>query len=173
MREKLTKIWFAAMVACAGVPAMAAEMPGSGTKNFVPGGDAPSYFTNENGTVSAAAADQTAADDGADQPIRSPRSASALIYSAKTTMTRRHGGLAVSHRAGPRAAANATAKTRSAHIGGAKGARAATAGTPARPVRTASRIAGPAKSRSAKAGGARPAKPSMRHAWAKSAAKRG
>ena len=71
MPVKLTKIWFAAMVALASLPALAADMPGSGTKNFIPGGDAPSYFTNENGAVSGVAAvDETPSDDGVDQNSR-------------------------------------------------------------------------------------------------------
>lgn len=58
MPGKLSQIWFAAVLACAGLPALGAGMPDSGTKNFVPGGDAPSFFTNENGAVAAATADE-------------------------------------------------------------------------------------------------------------------
>src|SRR5271169_1122531 len=169
MPVKLTKIWFAAMVALASPPALAADMPGSGTKNFIPGGDAPAYFTNENGAVSGVAAvDETTSDDGVDQTLGSPRSETGPMRSAKTT-TRRHGGLAASHRRERYSAANFTARGRSAHVASANRTRIASVAAPVRPTRTTA----PPKAKSDGAGIARPAKSSGRHAAAKSAARKG
>lgn len=174
MPGKLTNIWFAAIMAIlagAGLPAHAVEMPASGTKNFIPGGGTPSYFTNENGAASAAAADRTSFDDVVDQTVRAPQFRSRPVHSAAAT--RRHGKLAVSHASGKRSAAKTAAKGRSTHLASAKRGRTATAGMPARPVRIARRAATPPKTRTAKAGSAKPAKPSTRHAAAKSAARKG
>jgi hypothetical protein len=173
MPGQLMKIWFAAMVALASLPALAAEMPVSGTKNFIPGGDAPAYFTNENGAVSsAAAADETTSDDGVDQALGSPRSENAPVHSAKTT-TRRHGRLAASHRGEKRSAANFTARRRSVHVANANRARTASVSAPDRRIRTAGRTVSPSKTKSVRAVVARPAKPGARHAAAKSASGKG
>ena len=170
MPVKLTTIWFAAMVAIASSPVPAAEMPTSGTKNFIPGGDAPSYFTNENGAITGAAAvDETASDDGVDRAIGSPRFEMGPVHSAKTT-TRWHVRLAAAHRGEPRAAPNIGARGRSVHTASAKGTRIA---APARAIRTAGMTASPPKTKSARAEVVRPAKSSTRHAAAKSAARKG
>jgi hypothetical protein len=173
MPVKLTKIWFAAMMALAGLPALAADMPGSGTKNFIPGGDAPAYFTNENGAVSGmAAVDETTSDDGVDQTLGAPRSETAPMRSART-MTRGHGGLAVSHRREKYSAANFTARGRSAHVASANKTRIAFVGAPLRSPRTTGRTTNPPKAKSDRAGIARPGKSSARHAAARSAARKG
>src|SRR5271169_2769424 len=114
---KLRKICFAALLACTGLSAAAAEIPASGTKNFVPGGEAPAYFTNENGAVSAATAEDSAADDGVDQVSHSPRSDVGIARST-TTMPRRHGKLAASQRSGKHMAANPRTGSRSTYIVG-------------------------------------------------------
>jgi hypothetical protein len=169
MPVKLTKIWFAAMVALATLPALAADMPGSGTKNFIPGGDAPAYFTNENGAVSGVAAvDETTSDDGVDQTLGSPRSETAPTHSART-MTRRPGGLTASHRREKYSAANFTAKGRPAHAVSASKTRMASVRAPLRSTRTTNQQ----KAKYDGAGIARPAKSSARHAAAKSSARRG
>ena len=173
MPVKLTKIWFAAMVALASLPALADDMPGSGTKNFIPGGDAPSYFTNENGAVSGVAAvDETTSDDGVDQTLGSPRSETAPMHSART-MTPRHGGLAASHRREKYSAAKFTARGRAAHVASANKTRIASVGAPLRSPRSTGRITNPSKAKSDGAGIARPAKSSARHAAARSAARKG
>jgi hypothetical protein len=173
MPVKLTKIWFAAMLALASLPALAAEMPGSGTKNFMPGGDAPSYFTNENGAVSGmAAVDETTSDDGVDQNLGSPRSETAPMRSAKTT-TRRHGRLTASYRRGKYSAANFTARGRAAHIASANKTRIASVGAPVKSLRGTGRTTNPPKTKFDGTGIARPAKSSARHAAAKSAARKG
>ena len=173
MPVNLTKIWFAAMVALASLPALADDMPGSGTKNFIPGGDAPAYFTNENGAVSGVAAvDETASDDGVDQTLGSPRSETAPMHSART-MTPQHGGLAASHRREKYSAANFGARGRAAHVAGANKTRIASVGAPLRSTRTVGRATNPPKAKSDGTGIARPAKSSTRHAAAKSAARKG
>jgi hypothetical protein len=173
MPVKLTKIWFAAMVALASLPALANDMPGSGTKNFIPGGDAPSYFTNENGAVSGVTAvDETTSDDGVDQTLGSPRSETAPMHSART-MTRRHGGPSASHRREKYGAANFAARRRSARVASANKTRIASVGAPLRSPRTTGRTANPPKAKSDGAGIARPAKSGARHAAAKSAARKG
>ena len=173
MPVKLTKIWFAAMVALASLPALAADMPASGTKNFIPGGDAPSYFTNENGAVSGVAAiDETTSDDGVDQTLGLRQSENAPMHPART-MTRRHGGLAASRRREEHSAANFTARGRSARVASANRTRIASAGAPIRSTRTTSGSAKPPKAKSDGTGIARPAKSSARHAAAKSAARKG
>jgi hypothetical protein len=172
MPGKLSQIWFAAVLACAGLPALAAEMPDSGTKNFVPGGDAPAFFTNENGAVAAAAADESTADDGADQSLHSPRSAPGPIRDA-TVSTRRHGKLAASHTREQRTAANSRERGRAPPVASRKGARAASAGKPAGSTRTASRAAVSTRPMTAKVGGAHQARQNARHAAAKSVARRG
>jgi hypothetical protein len=172
MPVKLTKIWFATMVAFSSLPALAADMPGSGTKNFIPGGDAPAYFTNENGAVSGMAAVDETSDDGVDQTLGSPRSEIASMNSART-MTRRHGGLAVSHRREKYSTANFTVRGRSAHVASANKTRIASVGAPLRSPRSTGRITNPSKAKSDGAGIARPAKSSARHAAARSAARKG
>ncbi len=173
MPVKLKKIWFATVVALVSLPALAADMPGSGTKNFIPGGDAPAYFTNENGAVSGVAAvDETTSDDGVDQTIGAPRSETAPMHSART-VTRRHGGLAASHRREKYSAVNFTARGRSAHVASANKTRIASVGAPVRSTRTTGRTTNPPKAKFEGAGIARPAKSSARHAAAKSSARRG
>jgi hypothetical protein len=172
MPVKLTKIWVAAIVVLASLPALGADMPASGTKNFIPGGDAPSFFTNENGAVSGVAAvDETTSDDGVDQTLGSPRSETTPMHSARTT-TRRHGGLAASHRRETHSAANFAATGRLAHVASANKTRIASAGAPFRSTRTTGRATNP-KAKSDGAGILRPAKSSARHAAARSAARKG
>jgi hypothetical protein len=173
MPVKLTKIWFAAMVALTSLPTLAADMPSSGTKNFIPGGDAPAYFTNENGAVSGVApVNETTSDDGVDQTLGSPRSETAPMRSTKTT-TRRHGKLAASHRQERHSAANFLAGGRSAHVASANKTRIASAGPPVRSTRTTGRTTIPLKAKSDGAGIPRSAKSSVRHAAVKSAARKG
>ena len=69
MPEMLIRLALAAAIAGAAIQASGAEMPEFGTKNFSPGGGAPSYFTNENGVVGTAAGE--AWDDGEDAAISS------------------------------------------------------------------------------------------------------
>jgi hypothetical protein len=80
MQIKLTIAVAAAAFALASVPALAVEMPAYGSKNFTTPGVAPSYFTNENGaisargpdTASAPTADETDDPTAADVPLVDP-----------------------------------------------------------------------------------------------------
>jgi len=61
-----TVAFLAAALALACFPALAANMPADDSKNFIPSGGTPSYFTNENVPVSGRVADTTAVFDSAD-----------------------------------------------------------------------------------------------------------
>lgn len=69
MPDMLIRLAFIAVIAGAAIPAWGAGMPDFGTKNFSPGEDAPSYFSNENGVMGTAAGE--AWDDGEDAAISS------------------------------------------------------------------------------------------------------
>jgi hypothetical protein len=147
-------------------------MPASGTKNFVPGGEAPSYFTNEAGGVSTVATDEIAADDGVDQ-ISRPRYFDTGLRPSADKIEGRRGKLAVSHSERRRMAANSRARTSSTLVVTRSRAKTAFIGGPSRPIRTASRTAESRETRAAKAGAGKSAGASVRHAMAKSTLRRG
>jgi len=76
MPNRLTTALIAGALALAGLPALALDLPDSGSKNFDPPGDTPSYFSNEAAPVSARTADTTENDWSAvdalapDRPVR-------------------------------------------------------------------------------------------------------
>ena len=174
MPDNLMKIWFAALLTIGSLSAAAAEMPASGTKNFIPGGEAPSYFSNESGAVSTAAIEESAADDGIDQISHSLRSDTSLRRSVDMS-SRRRTKFSAYHPERRRIAANPRGHTRSAHLAGGGRTKTASVGKPARPIRTASRTEGPRETKAAKTGTAKAtrASTSTRHAAAKSISKRG
>ena len=175
MPNNLIKIWCAALLTFGGLSAAAAEMPASGTKNFIPGGKAPSYFSNESGGVSTAASEESAADDGVDQISRSSHSDTGPRQVVADTSSQRHNKLSAYHAARSQMVANLRGLTRSAH--GANGSRVRTVSVskPGRQIRTASWTAGPRAPKTAKTGTAREIRTSTnnRHAAAKSTSKRG
>ena len=67
MPSKLTMTYFAAALAIVSVPAFAVDIPDSGSKNFSPAGDTPTYFTNESVPISARTADTNASDFTAEE----------------------------------------------------------------------------------------------------------
>jgi hypothetical protein len=69
MPDMLIRLVLTAAIAGAAIPAWSAGMPEFGTKNFSPGGDAPSYFSNENGVIGTAGTESW--DDGGDAAIGS------------------------------------------------------------------------------------------------------
>lgn len=173
MPGKLTKIWLAALLVCGGLSTAAAEMPASGTKNFVPGGEAPSYFTNEPGAVSSVAADETAADDGVDQISRSRHFETGLRPSADKIHGMR-GKFAASHSAiRHMAAANSRARESSTRAVRLSNSKAASIDRPSRPTRSAGRTAESRDPKTAKAGAGKSGRESVRHVAAKSTSKRG
>lgn len=62
MPNTLTITFLAGALALAGLPAFAFDLPDSGSKNFDPPGDTPSYFSNETAPISARTADTTERD---------------------------------------------------------------------------------------------------------------
>lgn len=174
MPGMLTKIWFTAALALTGLPALGAGMPDSGTKNFTPGGDAPSYLTNENLVVAPGSAAQSPVGTGfnqtAGQTAASAPTAAAAIHSVQTR-TRRHGALAAGRKQTHHLAANTRIKRGPSHIVSTRRvreSRSAGLGRNARPVRSASRAASAARTRTATHG-----KANTQHAAAKSAARKG
>jgi hypothetical protein len=120
MPALLTRFVFTAVLACAAIPAWCAGMPDFGSKNFSPGGDTPSYFSNENGAVGVAASETM--DDGSDDAsIRSIETISEPRQIARTTPGR-HERFAVGRRSGYGGAAHA----RSARRAGSANAEAMT-----------------------------------------------
>src|SRR5437667_5754437 len=97
MPNKLTIAFFATALAFASGPALAVEMPSYGSKNFSPPGDAPSYFTNENGGVAGRGPDTAAIDTGTDETAGPTRSDVEPMHSARTKGGR-HGKHAASAR---------------------------------------------------------------------------
>lgn len=99
MPSKLTRICVAALLACAGLlagagsPAQAAGMPDTGTKNFVPGGDAPAYLVNENLTVAPGSAGQSPLGTAFNRPA-GPAFEPASAERSPQTRTIRHDRLA-------------------------------------------------------------------------------
>ena len=59
---KLTIAFFASALAFASSPGLAVDLPDYGSKNFSPSGDTPTYFANEDVSVSARTADTTERD---------------------------------------------------------------------------------------------------------------
>ena len=59
---KLTIAFFASALAFASAPGLAGDLPDYGSKNFSPSGDTPTYFANEDVSVSARTADTTERD---------------------------------------------------------------------------------------------------------------
>ncbi len=167
MPGTLTRFVFAAAIACTALPALGAGMPDYGTKNFSPGGDTPSYFSNENRAVLGATENENT-DDGSDTPLRSVQSVSEPTHSDRMT-TRHHGQPIVGRRARSDAAAHSRGRDRPGHIASANSARTTLAG---RSTRTA-RGAGAAKTRAGDAGAGKSAKPGVRHASARSSSRKG
>jgi len=62
MLNKLKITFLAGALALVGLPAFAFDLPDSGSKNFSPSGDTPSYFNNETAPLSARTADTTERD---------------------------------------------------------------------------------------------------------------
>jgi hypothetical protein len=74
----------------ASLPALALDLPDSGSKNFSPGNDTPTHFANESVPVSARTADTTASDFSAEEAAAPVPSAVRPAASAHPS-TARHG----------------------------------------------------------------------------------
>jgi hypothetical protein len=82
MPNTLTITFLAGALALAGLPAFAFDLPDSGSKNFDPPGDTPSYFSNETAPISARTADTTERDWSAVDALAPDRSAARAAPSA-------------------------------------------------------------------------------------------
>jgi hypothetical protein len=71
----------------ASLPALALDLPDSGSKNFSPGNDTPTHFANESVPVSARTADTTAGDFSAEEAAAPPVGPTASAHPSET----RHG----------------------------------------------------------------------------------
>jgi hypothetical protein len=93
MVNRLAIAIFAAAFAASTVAVQAAGMPDTGTKNFVPGGDAPAYLVNENLTVAPGSAGQSPLGTAFNRPA-GPAFEPASAERSPQTMTIRHDRLA-------------------------------------------------------------------------------
>jgi hypothetical protein len=170
MPRKLATIWFATVLAFIGSPAHAAGMPDTGTKNFIPGGDAPSYLVNENLAVTPGSAGQSPLGTAFNQTA-GPAGSAAAPEPAVRIANRRHGRLAAGHTSRHHAAANAGTRHRAQRVAGTRTlrqGRSASLRRGSRPSRTARQASSATRTVTA-----RHAKASPRHAAAKTAARRG
>jgi hypothetical protein len=166
MPRKLATICLAAALVFAGWPAHAAGMPDTGTKNFVPGGDAPSYLTNENLAVAPGSPGQSPIGSAFNEPAQPPRSDAAHRERAS-----RRAGLTRSEKRTRHAGRYSSATRRSSRAGPAgtlRGRRANSYRTTVRTVRGGHKTAPKGRTAAATHG-----KASTRHAAIKSAAGRG
>lgn len=187
MPDILRKFLLAALIAGGVAPAWGAGMPEYGTKNFSPGADAPSYFTNENGVLGVAA--DFATDQHAAAPAPAVRAESEPRRAAHPT-GHGHGKSAAGRNGTRRVASSAHAHgrplpTASAHQhsrplqtaqghgrGGSSHLASAKRGGSAAASRSAA--AAGRGARTAKSGGAKPAgKAGVRHAAARPTSRKG
>ena len=170
MPVTITRFVFAAAIACAAPPAHGAGMPDYGTKNFSPGGAAPSYFTNENGAVSGIPEAENT-DDGADTTDRAA-SAAPEPRRAEIKSAYRRGRLA-GHRSEARAGAHSRIEGRASQAAEPNSARTASNGRFLKPRRLEHATQANAKIETARGGGTKSARSTPRHAAAKSWSRRG
>ncbi len=162
MPRLLTRWVLAAAIASVGGPLWAAGMPDFGTKNFSPGADVPSFFSNEN-AVFAGPAPAESMDDGGDVSTGPIRAVAVARRSAGTAM-HRHG--LVTH-------ARKSASGRAMHFARARNARAISIGYSTRSQRAATMTQSAGRGPKAPRAGAKPGKSGVRHAAAKSPSHRG
>lgn len=180
MPDMLRKSLLAAVIVLGAAPAWGAGMPEYGTKNFTPGADAPSYFTNETGALGVAA------DFGAD-PRAAALSPAVRAESgprrAATTSAHRHATPAASRRVASQAHGHGrSVHTAAAHghgrsfqttKGDKRGGSLHMASAKRERGATTSRAAAGRGTRSAKSSGAKPGKVRVRHAAAPPSSRKG
>jgi hypothetical protein len=99
MLNQLMTAVIAGALAVVSLPALALDLPDSGSKNFSPGTGTPTHFVNESVPVSARTADTTASDFSAEEaaaPIPSVARPAASAHSS----TARHGKYASAQKSG-------------------------------------------------------------------------
>jgi hypothetical protein len=173
MPNKLTIFCFAAALAFPSGSAVAVEMPSYGSKNFSTPGDAPSYFTNENGGVSGRGVDTAAIDASADETA-APTSSEAEPVETRTK-TGHRGRHASSQTLARHASGTAKARGGSTHYAKLASAKPVKTASLARPAGAGNKAAasidakGTTKALAAsspKTKMAKPAKANLRHAVA-------
>lgn len=157
MPSMLIRYALAMAITCAGTSAWSAGIPDYGTKNFSPGSDAPSYFSNENGAFLGAAASEST-DDGSDDGIRSTEATAEPDYSVSAG-PHHHSRLIYSGRSGSRG--------HSLHFANARSTRNLSTSRYERSAHSASATQQTTKARTPRTHGARPGNSSPRHASVK------
>lgn len=134
---KLTIAFLAGMLVLASPPVFAVDLPDYGSKNFDPSGDTPTYFANENESVSARTADTTERDWSAVDAIAPTRPAE---FARSAHRGPGHGRYAFAHGSGRYAAAGSGGR---AHVARAPSTRSSIAhvrtGAPASATRTSAK----------------------------------
>jgi hypothetical protein len=149
MLNKLTIITIVAALALASAPALAFDIPDYGSKNFSPGSDTPSYFTNESVPVAARTADTTERDWSAVEAVAPERSE---VAAAPRSNTERHGRHLSAQRSWKHTVGKSKAKghsTRLAKASTGKAAKTASLHGPAKQARVITK-ASPARMANAK-----------------------
>lgn len=163
MPSMLIRYALAMAITCAGTSAWSAGIPDFGTKNFSPGSDAPSYFSNENGAFLGAAAGEST-DDGSDDGIRSTEATAEPDYSVSAG-PHHHSRIAYTGRSASRG--------HSLRFASARSARSMSTSRYERSAHSAGGAQPATKARMARTGGAYLGKPSLRHASVKFSSHRG
>jgi hypothetical protein len=174
MLNRLTIAVVAGAFAFASAPAFALDLPDSGSKNFSPAGDTPTYFANESVPVSARTADTSASDWTAEEAAAPVTSVVRPIDAARprTGWHGRHGSIQRSARYSVGKSTGHGRSTRFASTSAVKPVATGSARHAAAPTRMAERPVSMASVRSpsraaasaAKASTARHAKAGSRHA---------
>ncbi len=199
MANRLAIAIFAAAFAASTIAAYAAGMPDTGTKNFVPGSDAPAYLVNGNLAVAPGSAGQSPLGTAYNEPT-GPASQTSSAAPSPQPRTSRHGRFAgrrnstrhpaaahtrgrAFHAATTRPATTRTARTRTARTRTVStrtvGEMSATAlGRSARRARSERNTAATRRTErkpvaTRRTGAARHGRASVRHVAAKSASRRG
>ncbi len=167
MPSMLIRYALAMAITCAGTSAWSAGIPDYGTKNFSPGSDAPSYFSNENGAFLGAAASEST-DDGSDDGICSTEASPETDYSVSTG-PRHHSRIAYTGRSGFRGAS----RDRSLHFASARSTRSMSTSRYERSAHSAGAAQSATKARMPRIGGGYLGKPSLRHASVRFSSHRG
>ena len=106
---KLTIAFFASALAFASSPGLAVDLPDSGSKNFSPSDGTPTYFANENVSVSARTADTSERDWSAVDAIAPARPLGHSRWAHRAAG--RHGRYAFAHGSGRHTTSSAAGRS--------------------------------------------------------------
>ncbi|MBO0738367.1 MAG: hypothetical protein J2P48_17635 [Alphaproteobacteria bacterium] len=110
MQHRTTIALLAGALTLMGFPAFAQDLPDSGSKNFTPPSDTPSYFNKETAPVSARTDDTTEKDWSAVDALAPHRAARHRVHSIRR-FAGRHGRYAVLHPSAKHAGSKALGTT--------------------------------------------------------------